>query len=132
MNLTRTMSRRQLLGLATGGGLALAAAAFRRTDEAQTRRARWLSAVGQSESHRVVGRAYLASLPAAPDVADLLSEILPKDPTAEASRLESPGELRRYLQRRIEDDFDRGRIVRVRGWVLADTEARLAALSVVL
>jgi hypothetical protein len=36
--------------------------------------------------------------------------------------------LRRAVARSVQDDFAHGRVARVQGWVLARTEARLAAL----
>ena len=40
----------------------------------------------------------------------------------------APDHLRPYLQRRIRADFEQGRTVEVRGWVLAETEAKLYLL----
>jgi hypothetical protein len=88
-------------------------------------------ALRSAESARVVGRAYLATHPDEADPVQLLAAIeaaggigrsvarQPIDPTA----------LARAVAGAVRDDFLDRRTVRVDGWVLARTEARLCALA---
>lgn len=85
-----------------------------------------LSGVGASESAAVVGRAYLEDRPEERDpqsVARLVLEGLQIVPQS------SGRALRRALESRIRMDFDERKVVSVAGWVLSQTEARLAALA---
>jgi hypothetical protein len=88
-------------------------------------------ALRSPESARVVGRAYLATHPDEADPVQLLAAIeaaggigrsvarQPIDATA----------LARAVAEAVRDDFLDRRTVRVDGWVLARTEARLCALA---
>lgn len=84
---------------------------------------------GRSAS--ALGRSYLARHPneADPDrLIDALFADLPPAPSdgTEAREVEA---IRAWVTARIEDDFRRARIVRVEGWILARSEARLCALA---
>lgn len=73
-----------------------------------------------------IGHAYLRQAPREADERRLLALICPAGgrwQTADTSRL------RRMLARQQRDDFAQGRVVRVRGWLLSLTEARLCALA---
>jgi hypothetical protein len=72
----------------------------------------------------VVGREYLAAHPAEADGADLLRYF--------RSLAGDPAALRAVIGARLRQDFADGETVRVRGWVLARTEARLCALCALL
>jgi len=128
------VSRRRLLTVLAGGAVASAAARFRlgfrpaRRDD----RTVWLSLVRDCRSSRAVGRAYLASLPAVPDSSDLRRRLLPSDPQRAASVVSDVERLRQHIGRQVRDDFGSGRTVQVRGWVLAETEARVCALIAML
>ena len=75
-----------------------------------------------------LGRAYLAITPEEATVRALVSG-LTEGWTVAQRALPSP-ELLALLREQQRADFSSGRTLRVRGWVLARTEARLAALSV--
>jgi hypothetical protein len=131
MNPQSRISRRRLLSAV--GTAALAIGGLLRVQSGLGRhslRALWLSVV-PARSSRAVGRAYLASSRAAPDVPTLLRQILPHAELAVALEDDVDG-LRQHLRGRIEEDFDSGRTVQLHGWVLAETEARMCALVALL
>ncbi len=88
----------------------------------------WQSLVGNPQSGRTVGRAYLTSRSGRVDPRALERLLLPADPQRAAWVLGDVERLRRHVRERIRSDFEAGRTVRVRGWVLAETEARVCAL----
>ena len=80
------------------------------------------------DSAAVLGLEYLRSRPKEADaqvLVDLISGPLERVELTEAG-LETVRELLRIQQRQ---DFERGRVVRVQGWILSETEARLCALA---
>lgn len=82
------------------------------------------------ESAQVIGREYLNHSPqeANPQVLlNLLSAGLAIE--AELFFLARDDKLRQSLERRIRQDFEDEHVVRVRGWLLSATEARLCALA---
>jgi hypothetical protein len=81
------------------------------------------------ESASVVGRAYLAGISQAPGVAELEQTILNSAGIA-ASEMQSMSyeKLHERLRARVRLDFQEHQTVKVNGWVLSVTEARLAAL----
>lgn len=79
---------------------------------------------------RRIGFAYLRDHPLEADTDRLVSGLFP-DPWA--CRLvkqnhSRPDELRRYLKRRIREDFEAGATVNLEGWILSRTECRVCAL----
>jgi len=79
------------------------------------------------DSARAVGREYLRIAPVEADTMKLTELIC-------AGRQERYAELsqvnvRRMLLHQPREDFDKGRIVNVQGWILSETEARLCALA---
>lgn len=80
-----------------------------------------------------VGTAYLSTAPedADPNVA---IDRMRRHGDALASALETgnPGRVRRLAARDMREDFAEGRIVKVDGWLLSQTEARLCALALML
>jgi hypothetical protein len=72
----------------------------------------------------VIGRTYLASAPDEGDLAKLVHHFL--------AMADGTGDLRTAIGSRLRRDFDERQTVRVRGWVLSHTEARLYALSALL
>ena len=80
-----------------------------------------------------VGTAYLVTAPedADPNVA---IDRMRRHGDALASALEtgSPGQVRILAARDIREDLAEGRIVKVAGWLLSQTEARLCALALML
>lgn len=83
------------------------------------------------ESARAVGRAYLRTRPAESDAAGLVARITADPGVARALGTAAAGDaaLARALDRAIRADFTARRTVKVEGWVLAATEARLCALT---
>ena len=77
-----------------------------------------------------IGKAYLLVTPEEDD-RDRLLEALAGDALEEWERLASrdPAALDQAVRARHHDDFRHGRTVRLHGWILSRTEARLAALS---
>lgn len=79
-----------------------------------------------------IGEAYLAVVPDDGDVELLLRAIAPPDEVPEEWWAQiTVGELRREVRTRAHDEFIANDIVDLEGWLLAKTEARLAALFVV-
>ena len=81
------------------------------------------------ESASVVGRAYLAGISRMPGVKELERMILSSAGIA-ANEVQSMGhdKLHERLLGRVKLDFQEHQTVKVNGWVLSVTEARLAAL----
>ena len=91
---------------------------------------RLVAVLGRPASAAVVGRAYLAAHPAEAK-RDWLAERLSADlrcHDCHPARSDA-GRLRAGLARQLRADFGQSRVVRVDGWVLSLTEARLCALA---
>lgn len=96
--------------------------------------ARALSGVLRHQrSARVIGQAYLRSLPGSVDVEFLLDSMWRHEPGTYRSfhRLRT-AEIKIIMQDKIRGDFAAGRTVIVRGWLLSQTEARLYAIAALL
>lgn len=78
------------------------------------------SLLPHAASAAAVGARYLRDHPEERDAALPLASAPPREPRAQAR-------LRRQLRRESARDFQRGAVVRVDGWVLSRTEARLCA-----
>lgn len=76
-------------------------------------------------SARVIGRRYLQQFPLEMNVRSLLEGI------GRTDRLSTAGdrELTFALQQRIRQDFVEEKVVKLEGWILSVTEARLCALT---
>ncbi len=80
-----------------------------------------------------VGAAYLGTAPEAADPSIVIGRMRRHgDALVRALETGSPGEVRRLVARDVREDFAQGRIVKVDGWLLSQTEARLCALALVL
>jgi hypothetical protein len=82
------------------------------------------------ESARIVGLEYLRVVPMEADVRQLTKLICSHwqdryDETAYADI----AQIKQILLRQQRDDFEKDRIVKVHGWILSETEARLCALA---
>jgi hypothetical protein len=77
---------------------------------------------------RTVGRAYLRTVPEEGEAATLVRMLLPNHEDRSRFRRASEEKRREALRARVGEDFRAGRMVRVEGWMLARTEARLCAL----
>jgi hypothetical protein len=83
-----------------------------------------------SKSARQLGRACLAAFPDENDARILVERLAGADLARwNALAAEARSELAAAVRSRHRDDFASGRVVRVRGWVLSETEARLCALA---
>ena len=74
----------------------------------------------------MIGKAYLATYPDERDRTLVLTELFGP------AKLRGPGDLRRRIAMRREQDFIKGEVVVVDGWILAKSEVRAAALTVLL
>jgi hypothetical protein len=82
------------------------------------------------DSARAVGREYLRIAPVEADTLKLTELICAGRPERYAElSYASTVKLRRMLLHQQREDFDKGRIVNVKGWILSQTEARLCALA---
>ena len=97
-------------------------------DDSETRMVKdYLSTLlSDPDGARVIGQAYLDAYPDEADRTLLLKELVGLTP------LRGPGDLRSHLAHRREQDFLREEVVVVKGWILAKSEARTAALTVLL
>ena len=129
------MDRRRFLRRAiwVGGFLSLCPAVVfgRSIDTPSGRQARRVAGIfTRSGSAARVGRAYLRAHPDEASLNRLLERLAAGWPggAAQIERL-SDAQLRRRLRRKIRADFAAGRTVRVQGWVLAESEARLFGVT---
>ena len=76
------------------------------------------------EDARAIGRSYLETVPHEADI-EILAEAL-----FGANLPTSRRELRSRLMAQRDADFSAGRVLPVRGWLMAETEARWCALAV--
>jgi hypothetical protein len=81
---------------------------------------RLTAAVTEREHWRLIGRAYVAD--GAPKLKELVAQL------GAVVGSEEPGAMTQPLAEVVRLDFEQGRTIRVDGWVLAETEARVAAL----
>lgn len=80
-----------------------------------------------------VGAAYLGTAPEAADPSIVIERMRRHgDALVRALETSSPRQVRRLVARDVREDFAQGRIVKVDGWLLSLTEARLCALALVL
>jgi hypothetical protein len=82
------------------------------------------------ESARRVGLEYLRVVPTEADAHELIKLICSRwqeryDEIAHADT----AKIKKLLLRQQREDFEKGRIVNVHGWILSETEARLCALA---
>jgi hypothetical protein len=75
---------------------------------------------------RVVGQKYLALFPNEADHERLMHGIFGAADTLQSKNTRG---VREFLRSRGNDDFEKGSIVVIDGWILSQTEARLAALA---
>jgi hypothetical protein len=130
------VNRRQCLRMFFGVGAMLL---LRRTDAFGTMTSsstdHWLSAKLGSvfynrKSATVIGLEYLRSAPNEADVRRLTNLICSRwQGRYDAIAPEATARIKEMLLHQQREDFDQGRIVNVRGWILSETEARLCALA---
>ena len=143
MRSANAMSRRKFLLLGGGiGGSLLAAPGLTWLgsiwqDQEKTLHSRLITLFHHQRSARVIGRTYLQRYPQEADIRVLLKKVVadasdassnnPSDSTDRLRRA-GDGELMDVLQRRIRQDFVEEKVVKLQGWILSATEARLCAL----
>lgn len=86
-----------------------------------------LTVFGDIESARTVGAEYLRSAPHEADLPGLLAALC--GPASGDACVAHADEWAAALAARCKDDFLEGRVVRIQGWVLSRTEARLCAVA---
>jgi hypothetical protein len=89
-----------------------------------------VAALGRPDSAAVVGRRYLANHPHEADPAWLAGRLDTdlRCQDCNPTQVDAP-RLRAGIARQVRADFADGRVVRVDGWVLSVTEARLCGLA---
>jgi hypothetical protein len=97
---------------------------------ARTPAARLAGLLAHGDSARHLGRAALGALPGATTAPALATAVLAGLPGGAArAAAASDDDLRGLIAARVREDFDSGQTVRVDGWLLSCTEARLCALA---
>jgi hypothetical protein len=133
MSLPPRMRRRTFLLAATGLGLSLAwrsVGSLPFLGTSPSRGERLAGFLKHEESARIVGREYLRTVPAEASRPLLTARVAGRLPGGlRAVDTASDARLRELLLRATAEDFRALRTVEVRGWVLAQTEARLCALA---
>lgn len=82
------------------------------------------------QSAKIVGLEYLRGAPHEASASVLVDLICSSDPERRGQLAQADARKRRELLRAQQrQDFEQGRIVRVQGWILSETEARLCALA---
>ncbi len=89
---------------------------------------------GNKASARVVGTEYLRCNPTERGVELLINRILPSTVGGLRAQFITAGQMQRreILLNQKREDFEYGRTVKVRGWILCETEVRLCALAALL
>lgn len=137
MSETTRVSRRGFLATAAAIGVALAASELKPWNALVSIVPpsvvdRLVGLVRTPESAKVVGNAYLETVPADASVARLVDGIASGLPGGRAALREADDDrLRAIVAGRIKADFEHDHVVEVGGWILSPTEARLYALTVV-
>ena len=83
-----------------------------------------------SQDAQALGRAYFTIQPEEADE-DTLLRLLSADLDVSVLGMDD-GELRRVSRERMRRDFEEGKTVSVRGWILSRTELRLCGLAALL
>lgn len=128
------LTRRRFLGGLTVLGVALIppglAALLRPSahDEASLAAERLAGLFRDPTEMRPLGRAHLDGRADRPGVSELLAELLPPDMDHAAVLSSSDDALRDVLGRWTSEDLASGRMEEVEGWLLGQSEIRLAAL----
>ena len=76
-----------------------------------------------------LGKLALAQFDRGVDAETLALRVFPELRTLPPGSLPDDAELEVSIRRRVREDFAQGRVVRLDGWILSSTEARLCALT---
>jgi hypothetical protein len=128
---TTDRARRRFL-LSSLAGLLVGAGPWGNCPASETRDPRseppeWLELIGDRDAVLRFGDAYLRSYPEESQLSALVSEIeepIPGDGESDKSAVSQAVSVG-MLERRVRDDYRRGEVVSVSGWLLSRTEARL-------
>ena len=139
MSNDRVFSRREAIKFALAATVAVLVqsqipetVALQRTRQALLP-ARLTALMSHPESAKVIGREYLVKYPQESDVDILLNQIASRIVASDVGLFSTTDQhLREQLDGVIRADFAADRIVKLRGWVLSATEARLCALAALL
>ena len=129
-----SLHRRQFLALVFAGGGALLAQAslpgwFGPQNALGTKLAELFR---HQESARIVGAKYLKKYPQEADARLLQDRIIAGIAGGYAGLAQaSDSTIRKLLEDRVRQDFETEQIVKLQGWILSITEARLCALTLV-
>lgn len=88
--------------------------------------------LNNKHSAKVIGREYLTQIPDEASVEKLVALICKRGENYSGLLQADDASLRKMIQDRQRDDFANGRTVRIKGWILSQTEVRLYALAVVI
>lgn len=80
-------------------------------------------------SARTIGRAYLVQAPHEAEVELLLERILASMGATGGYRSRDVRLLFKQIHRAVRQDFEGGHTIRLKGWILSQTEARVCALA---
>lgn len=125
------LSAVSVLAAKAGFGSALAAAESRfEIDRTSMLADQLIKAYPERLSAVAVGDACLQGRAARPRLHGLIDELMTtlEIPASHLSAM-TVGDLRARLKARTSDDFQTGRTVQVKGWLLGETEARLCSLT---
>ena len=86
----------------------------------------------ERRSLRNIGLWYLSTLSERPAADQIAAEWFPTEAERRRALTELPPRLAEHIRNRTLDDYRKDRVVNVRGWLLSETEARFAALTVLL
>lgn len=85
------------------------------------------------KSAALVGVEYLRSVPREADARMLVDLICSREAELRATLIKADLKaLRELLRHQQRQDFEQGRIVKLQGWILSETEARLCALAAIV
>jgi hypothetical protein len=120
------MRRRQFLAYLTvlGGGAGALLVLVHRDRRKRSVALQLETLLGNEDGVAEIGRAYLRLEPTENEI-QLLSDRIFSE--IRWDLLQSGG-VREVIARRVREDFRQGRVVRLQGWVVSRTEARLCAL----
>jgi len=138
MSNERVISRRAAIKFAVAAGVAVfvqsqlpGAAVLPRAQQALLP-TRLTALLAHPASAKVIGGEYLLHYPQEAAVDTLLDKIAAPIVASEAGLFTTDQQLREQLDGAVRADFAADRIVKLRGWVLSATEARLCALAVLI
>jgi len=135
MNAFRKLTRRSFLRLTAWLGACLfspfawASQEPRNTTAIAQIAEKLVGSVSKRRSAEIVGLEYLRRVPREADVSLLVDLICSSTANLRSQvAYANKREVRALLSHQHRQDFERGRMVNVRGWMLSETEARLCAL----